>query len=390
MALYKQPYGNRMEKRAALRKDGIFAKIKAKREAKGRVKDTKEAMGHDVKEEKKADNNKKAQEVTKKEMKSIIPENASVSIEKSNTGISTEAQKIIDAAGTTGHSGFTTGTNANSGGYAPGTYVNIDRSDVSGASSSMDITRQSDRDNSGHVEGKVQAFTGNTTELNATTGTLGKIGGDGANLAFDLNSRFGETTVRNPATYSSTVDGKGIGVGANNTQVKYRMPGTGTFGDKGFGLNIDGSARLSGNNFSIAGGAGYSSLMPEGSKAYGFVEGGMKGSLFDVNKWKKKHGYSRNIKSMNLSMPFNVKARASTGAPNLTNSWLPMNSLHRNAGIKANVGLNLSNAAKDRSIEVGFKKDYQNSILQGQIHPYVKAKFGIFNGKNDKRLKLYE
>ena len=385
MALYKQPYGSAMQKRGDERKDGIFAKIKAKIKAKNNIKDTKESMGHNVKEEKKIENKVKADEITKKEQKTTIPENAKLTIESSNSGISPEAQKIINAAGTTGHSGFTVGNNPNSGGYAPGEYMNVDRSDVSGAPSWMDVTRQSDLDNSGHVEGKLQAFTGKTTSVGLTSGTIGKVGSkDGPNAAFDLNARFGETTVRNPATYSSTYMGKGIGVGSNNTQVKYRMPGTGTFSDKGFGFNADGGFRISNNNMSFKAGAGYSSLMPKGNRGYGFIEGGLKGDLLNMNKIKKKNFYSAG--NMNLSMPFNIKARAATGGPVMPNSWLPMNSLNRNSGVMANLGLNLSNVAKDRSIELGFKKDYQNS----SINPYVKAAFGIGSKNNDKRQKLYE
>lgn len=380
MALYKQPYGSAMQKKGDERRDGIFAKIKAKIKAKNNVKDTKESMGHNVKEEKRVENKVKADEITKKEQKTTIPENAKLTIESSNSGISPEAQKIVDNAGNTGHSGFTVGNNPNSGGYAPGEYVNVDRSNVSGAPSWMDVTRQSDLDNSKHVEGKLQAYTGKTTSVGLTSGTIGKVGSkDGPNAAFDLNARFGETTVRNPATYSNTYMGKGIGVGTNNTQIKYRMPGTGTFSDKGFGFNADGGFRISNNNMSFKAGAGYSSLMPKGSRGYGFVEAGLKGDLLNMNKIKKKNFYSAG--NMNLSMPFDIKARAATGATTMNT-----NSLNKNSGIGASLGLKLSNVAKDRSIELGLQKDFQNS----GVNAVVKAAFGIGTNKNDKREKFYE
>jgi len=377
MALYKQPHGSAMQKRGDEKKDGIFARIKAKRDAKKRVEDTKEAMGHDVKEENKIKDKETADKVFETTKRSNIPENAKLTIETSNSGISPEAQKIINAAGTTGHSGFTEGNNSNSGGYE--SYMNIDRSNVSGAQSWADITRQSDLDNSGHVEGKVQAFTGKTTSLGATTGTFGKMGG--ANASAEANVRMGETTVRNPAKYASTINGLGIGVGTVNDQIKYRMPGTGTFSEKGFGANIDAGIKFSNNNLSAKFGGGYSSLNPVGDRGYGFVEGGIKGNLTSLNKIRDNNAYKAS--NINVSLPFSLTGRAATGGPKMPNSWLPMNSLNKNSGFKGSVGLNISNVARDRSIELGVQKDYQNS----SINPYLKASFAF---GQDKRQKKFE
>ncbi len=377
MALYKQPHGSAMQKRGDEKKDGFIARLKAKRDAKKAVKNTKEAMGHNSKEENKIKDKETADEIFETTKRSNIPENAKLTIETSNSGISPEAQKIIGAAGTTGHSGFVVGNNSNSGGYEPGQYMNIDRSNVSDYQSWSDITRQSDLDNSGHVEGKVQAFTDKTTSLGATTGTIGKSGG--ANVSVEANVRMGKTTVRNPAKYASTIDDKGIGVGAVNDQIKYRMPGTGTFSEKGFGANLDAGFKFSNNNLSAKFGGGYSSLMPKGDRAYGFVEGGIKGNITSLNQIRDRLAYKAS--NIDVSFPFGITGRAVAGGSKMPNSWLPMNSLNKNSGFKGNIGIKATNVAQDRSIELGIQKDYQNSSL----NPYVKASFGFGQDKRKKK-----
>jgi hypothetical protein len=377
MTLYKQPHGSAMQKRGDEKKDGIFARLKAKRDAKKSVNSTKEAMGHNVKEENKIENKKIADEVFELEKKTTVPENAKLSIETSNSSMGYSAKQITEAAGNTGHSGFTEGNNPNSGGHE--SYMNIDRSNVSNHQSWSDITRQSDLDNSGHVEGKVQAFTGKTTSLKATTGTFGKVAG--ANASVETNVRMGETTVRSNPEYASTVDGKGIGVGIVNDQIKYRMPGTGTFSEKGFGANVDAGFKISNNNISAKLGGGYSTLMPKGSRGYGFVEGGIKGNITSLNQIRDKNYYKAS--NIDVSLPFGITGRASTGAPKMSNSYLPMNSLNRNSGFKGSIGLNIRNVAQDRSIEFGIQKDYQSS----SINPYLKASFRF---GQDKRKKKFE
>ncbi len=376
MALYKQPYGNRMEKRAALRKEGIFAKIKAKRDANRAEKNTKEAMGHDVKEENKISNKKLADEVFEIEKKTTIPESAKLTVETSNSGVSPEAQKIKDAAGMSGPTGFVESNNPNSGNH------DSFMKPVYGGSaqSHNDITSQGDRDQSGSVEGKVQAFEGKTTNIGFSTGTIGKVGDkDGANASFEANARFGPTSVRSTPEYASTINNIGIGPGANNTQIKYKMPGTGTFNQKGFGANVDAGFKVSNNILSAKFGGGYSSLNPKGSRGYGFVEGGIKGNLLNLNKIKDKNFYKAG--NTNLSIPFSVTGRASAGGPKMPNSWLPMNSLNKNSGFKGSIGLNISNVAKNRSVEAGIQKDYQNS----SVNPYLKASFAIGKDKSTKK-----
>ncbi len=360
MALYKQPYGSALQQETD---DGFLERWRNKRAA----KKTSKLTGVDYTKQSEEEKIDIVNKVSDSERKGTIKENASISFETTtNASMSTEAKKIVDAAGTSGHSGFVESFNPNSGNHD--SFMRIVRQGNNSTPSYLDITPQSSIDQSNAVEGRVGAYTGNTKNIKLNTGTLGVTNENSFLNRFSAQARlqYGDAVFRNPATYESSIGGVGIGPAVNNTQVKYRTSGGG-FSEIGKGFNFDAGVKLSNPHVSVGGGIGLNNMNPVGSRTTAYVEGGLNADLYNNNSRLRNNFYD--AKKLNVRVPIEINAKAVTGmaVQNKENASykLPLNSLRRDGGFSGKASVMVENAVKGNKFELGFKKNYGDSKPTG-------------------------
>lgn len=384
MALYKQPYGSAVQKTGDERKEGIFARIKAKRDAKRALKNTEEAMGHTKKFSKKqSDQYSKVYNETKNEASGGTPNTkASVSVETSNPGVGREAQRIMDAAGNTEHKtgleNFIYSDNPNSAGYDG--YYKPNRENMS-FNSSDNITQMTKTDQSGHLQGvgdvsnPLGAFTGKQTTIKANTPAI-NLGKDknAASISFGAETTVGPAKWASDAVYGNTINNKPIGLQKGQN---YLLSGGNYFdglGKKGTGHNTTLSMNFDKKvspKTSVSGKFGLmsSNMLQKGNRLGGAVEVSAKTKLFDSNL----DIFSKDPKKYNLSLPVSASYRYSTSNPKLSNSRANIGSLSAYSGTQLKAGVEIENKANNNSINISMTKPRG----QSKVYPSIGAKFTI-------------
>lgn len=395
MALYKQPYGDRMEKRAALRKDGIFARIRAKREAKKEgepskknVKDTEKKMGHTKEFSKKqSDQYSKVYKETQSEVLGDTPNTkASVSVETSNPGVSYEAQRVMKLAGNTEHQtgveNFIYSENPNSMGYDG--YYKPNRENMS-FNSSDNITQMTKTDNSGHLQGAgdvsdpLGAFTGERTTIKANTASINPSKDKkAASISFGAEATVGPAQWASKAVYGDTINGKPVGLTPGQ---QYLLSGgnfTDGMGKKGLGYNLGASMNFDKKltpKTELFGKFGLmtSNMLQKNNRLGGTGEIGVKTKLFDSNM----DLFKKDPKKYNISLPLSASARYSTSNATLSNSRANIGSLSGYSGTQLKAGVEVENKATNNSFNFSMTKPYGNS----KFFPSVGAKFTLSGKK---------
>lgn len=384
MALYKQPYGSAVQKTGDERKEGIFARIKAKRDAKRALKNTEEAMGHTKKFSKKqSDQYSKVYKETESEVLGDTPNTkASVSVETSNPGVSREAQRIMNLAGNTeyqtGAENFIYSDNPNSAGHDG--YYKLNREGMS-FNSTDNITQMTKTDNSGHLQGAgdvsdpLGAFTGKRTTIKANTASINPSKDKkAASISFGAEATVGPAQWASKSVYGNTINGKPIGLQQGQ---QYLLSGgnyTDGMGKKGLGYNLGASFNIDKKvtpktELYSKVGLMTSNMLQKNNRLGGTGEIGVKTKLFDSNM----DLFKKDPKKLNVSIPVSASARYSTSKPTLSNSRANIGSLSGYSGTQLKAGVELENKATNNSFNFSMTKPYGHS----KFFPSIGAKFTL-------------